>query len=201
MRLLPCGGRALLLELEDLDAVLGLHAALRDDAPRGVRELVPAARTLLVTFDPAATDAERLGDALQAVEFSPGAHGEGELVEIPVTYDGEDLDAVAAHAGLSREEVAERHASGEYVVAFCGFAPGFAYLTGLDERLRVPRRESPRTRVPAGAVAIADAFTAVYPRASPGGWQLIGRSDADLWDVGRDPPARLTPGTCVRFTR
>jgi KipI family sensor histidine kinase inhibitor len=197
---LPCGERAVLVELDDLDAVLGLHAALLADAPRGVTDLVPAARTLLVAFDPAVTDAERLGTALEAVEFSPGAAAQGELVEIPVVYDGEDLDAVADHAGLSREEVVAAHAGGEYTVAFCGFAPGFGYLTGLDERLHVPRRDSPRKRVPAGAVAIADTFTAVYPRPSPGGWQLIGHTDETLWDPDRDPPARLVPGTRVRFT-
>src|SRR4051812_19217841 len=105
MRLLPCGARALLVELADLDAVLGLHAALRDAPPAGVTELVPAARTLLVGFDPAQTTAERLGEALRAVEFEPGAHPSGDLVEIPVVYDGEDLDDVASRAGLSREEV------------------------------------------------------------------------------------------------
>jgi KipI family sensor histidine kinase inhibitor len=199
MRVLPCGERALLVELDDLDAGLGLHAALVASSPAGVVELVPAARTLLVTFDPGATDAAALGEALRAVEFSPGAPASGELVEIPVTYDGEDLEAVASHAGVSSDEVVALHAGGEYVVAFCGFAPGFAYLTGLDERLHVPRRESPRTRVLAGAVAVADVFTAVYPRESPGGWQLIGRTEAPLWDVERDPPARLVPGTRVRF--
>jgi KipI family sensor histidine kinase inhibitor len=199
MRILPCGERALLVELEDLDAVLGLHAALRDAPLEGVRELVPAARTLMVTFDPAAVDARALGERLRAVEFSPGAQASGEEVEIPVTYDGEDLEAVASHAGLSAGEVAAIHSGGSYVVAFCGFAPGFAYLTGLDERLHVPRRESPRKRVPAGAVAVADVFTAVYPRESPGGWQLVGRTAEPLWDVERDPPARLVPGTRVRF--
>ena len=179
--------------------MLGLHAALRTGAPAGVTELVPAARTLLVRFDPGATDAERLGAALRAVEFSPGAPATGELVEIPVVYDGEDLDAVAAHTGLSRAEVVAAHAGADYVVAFCGFAPGFGYLSGLDERLHVPRRASPRTRVPAGAVAIADRFAAVYPRPSPGGWQLLGRTDLTLWDAERDPPALLVPGTRVRF--
>ena len=179
--------------------MLGLHAALRTGAPAGVTELVPAARTLLVRFDPGATDAERLGAALREVEFSPGAPATGELVEIPVVYDGEDLDAVAAHAGLSRAEVVAAHAEADYVVAFCGFAPGFGYLSGLDERLHVPRRASPRTRVPAGAVAIADRFAAVYPRPSPGGWQLLGRTDLTLWDAERDPPALLVPGTRVRF--
>jgi KipI family sensor histidine kinase inhibitor len=200
MRLLPCGARAVLVELDDLDAVLGLHAALAADPPEGVTELVPAAQTVLVAFDPAVTDAERLGAAVQQVAFEPGAHPSGELVEVPVTYDGEDLDDVASHAGLSREEVVAAHAGGDYVVAFCGFAPGFGYLTGLDERLHVPRRDSPRKQVPAGAVAVADRFTAVYPRPSPGGWQLIGRTDVTLWDEARDPPALLVPGTRVRFT-
>src|SRR4051794_11905193 len=118
MRLLPCGARALLVELDDLDAVLGLHAALRDAPPAGVTELIPAARTLLVAFDPARSTAERLSDALQTVEFEPGAHPSGELVEIPVVYDGEDLDDVASRTGLSREEVVAAHHDGDYVVAF-----------------------------------------------------------------------------------
>jgi KipI family sensor histidine kinase inhibitor len=199
MRILPYGERAVLVELADLDAVLGLHAALSDDPPAGVTELVPAAQTVLVRFDPAATDADRVGTAVRERPLQPGAHPRGELVEIPVLYDGEDLDAVAQHAGLTREEVIAIHAGGDYVVAFCGFAPGFAYLTGLDERLHVPRRDTPRTKVPAGAVAIADRFTAVYPRPSPGGWQLIGSTDVTLWDESRDPPALLVPGTRVRF--
>jgi KipI family sensor histidine kinase inhibitor len=200
LRVLPCGERAVLLELDGLDAVLGLHAALEADRPEGVEELVPAARTLLVAFDPARTGAERLSEALRAVRFQPGAPVTGELVEVPVTYDGEDLEEVASLAEMSAEEVVRRHRDGEYVAAFCGFAPGFAYLDGLDEALHVPRRDSPRTRVPAGAVALADRFTAVYPRASPGGWRLIGRTELGLWDVSRDPPAVLVPGTRVRFT-
>jgi KipI family sensor histidine kinase inhibitor len=199
LRILPSGRRALLVELDDLEAVLGLQAALGADLPPGVTELVPAARTLLVAFDPAATDAARLGAALRERPFTPGLPADGPLVEIPVTYDGEDLAAVAEHAGLEPGEVAAAHAAGEYVVGFSGFAPGFGYLTGLDERLHVPRRDSPRTRVPAGSVAIADRFTAVYPRASPGGWRLIGRTELQLWDPRRDPPAVLAPGTRVRF--
>jgi KipI family sensor histidine kinase inhibitor len=200
MRVLPCGDGAVLLELDDLDAVVGLHAALRHGLPDGVTELVPAARTLLVRFDPQATDARRLGEELEARPFEPGAPPSGELVEVPVRYDGEDLDEVAQAAGMSADEVVSTHSGGAYVVAFCGFAPGFGYLTGLDERLQVPRRETPRTKVPAGSVAIADTFTAVYPRESPGGWRLIGRTELELWDVERDPPAVLVPGTRVRFT-
>lgn len=199
MRLLPCGERAVLAELDDLDAVLGLHTALSEDPPAGVTELVPAARTVLVRFDPARTDPRTLGEALRATAWRPGARQDGELVEVAVTYDGEDLEEVAGLAGVSAEEVVRRHLDGEYVAAFCGFAPGFAYLDGLDPALHVPRRDSPRERVPAGAVAVADRFTAVYPSASPGGWRLLGRTGAPLWDAERDPPALLPPGTRVRF--
>jgi 5-oxoprolinase (ATP-hydrolysing) subunit B len=196
---LPCGERAVLVEVEDLDAVLGLNAALEDDPPAGVVELVPAARTLLVAFDPRATTAERLREALADVSPARGARERGPLVEVPVHYDGDDLEEVAKLADLAAGEVARRHREGSYVAAFCGFAPGFAYLDGLDPALHVPRRDSPRTRVPAGAVAIADRFTAVYPRASPGGWRLLGRTELALWDLERDPPALLAPGTRVRF--
>jgi KipI family sensor histidine kinase inhibitor len=199
VRLLPCGERAVLAEVEDLAAVLGLHAALEAAALDGVVELVPAARTVLVAFDPARTDAAAVGAEVRALDWRPGARENGPLVEVPVVYDGEDLDDVASLAGISREEVVRRHLGGEYVAAFCGFAPGFAYLDGLDPALRVPRRDSPRTRVPAGSVAIADRFAAVYPRESPGGWQLLGRTSLSLWDVAEDPPARLVPGTHVRF--
>jgi KipI family sensor histidine kinase inhibitor len=199
MRVLPCGSRAVLVELDDLDAVIGLHAALTAEPPTGVVELVPAARTVLIAFEPGATDAAGVEAAVRALDWQPGAPAEGPLVEIPVVYDGEDLEAVAAEAGLAVAEVVALHAGGEYAVAFCGFAPGFGYLSGLDARLHVPRLDTPRTRVPAGAVAIADRFSAVYPRASPGGWRLIGRTDATLWDTERNPPALLSPGTRVRF--
>jgi KipI family sensor histidine kinase inhibitor len=179
--------------------VLGLHAALAEAAVEGVVELVPAARTVLVAFDPGSTDAAAVGAAVRGLACRPGAREDGPLVEVPVTYDGEDLDVVASLAGISREEVVRRHLEGAYVAAFCGFAPGFAYLDGLDPVLRVRRRDSPRTRVPAGSVAIADRFAAVYPRESPGGWQLLGRTSLTLWDVDDDPPARLVPGTRVRF--
>lgn len=199
VRLLPCGERAVLAEVDDLAAVLGLHAALEAAGLDGVVELVPAARTVLIAFDPARTDATAVGSEVRALDWRPGAREDGPLVEVPVRYDGEDLDDVASLAGISREEVVRRHLAGSYVAAFCGFAPGFAYLDGLDPALRVARRDSPRTRVPAGSVAIADRFGAVYPRESPGGWQLLGRTSLSLWDVAADPPARLVPGTRVRF--
>jgi KipI family sensor histidine kinase inhibitor len=120
-------------------------------------------------------------------------------VEIAVRYDGDDLGEVAQRTGMSPAEVVELHRAGAHAVAFGGFAPGFAYIAGLDPRLHQPRRATPRTRVPAGAVAIADRFTGIYPRESPGGWWIVGYTDAVLWDLEADPPALLVPGARVRF--
>ena len=197
VRLLPCGRRAVLVELDD---VLGFQAALTQSPPDGVVELVPAARTLLVRFDPSVTNAERLGALLRRVSPVDSAAVEAGEVVIPVVYDGEDLDDVAAETGLSVASLVERHTAGSYVSAFCGFAPGFAYLSGSDPLLHVSRRSSPRTRIPPGSVAIAGEYSAVYPSASPGGWRLLGRTDVPVWDVERDPPNLLPPGTRVRFT-
>jgi KipI family sensor histidine kinase inhibitor len=199
VRVLRYGREAVLVELADLGEVMGLHRAVADAPPPGVRELVPAARTLLVSYDPARTSFDALAGALAATGAGVAAAGEGPLVELPASYDGPDLAEVGELTGLSAEEVVRRHAAAGYVVAFCGFAPGFAYLTGGDPVLRVPRRSTPRTTVPAGALGLADGYTGVYPRPSPGGWRLIGHTEAPLWDVERDPPALLTPGTRVRF--
>jgi KipI family sensor histidine kinase inhibitor len=170
-----------------------VYAALRPLKESGrLTEVVPAARTVLVVGDP-------LPD-LAGLLVAPAEEEPGPLVELPVRYDGPDLAEVAALTGLTAGEVVRRHAAAEYTVAFCGFAPGFGYLTGLPARLHVPRRATPRTAVPAGAVGLAGEFTGVYPRRSPGGWQLLGRTDAVLWDADRDPPALLAPGTRVRFT-
>jgi KipI family sensor histidine kinase inhibitor len=199
VRVLRYGREAVLVELADLGEVMGLHRALSDAPAAGVRELVPGARTLLVSYDPARTSFDALAGALHATDIAAATAGEGPLVELPATYDGPDLAEVGELTGLSAAEVMRRHAAAEYVVAFCGFVPGFAYLTGGDPALRVPRRSTPRTTVPAGAIGLADAYTGVYPRSSPGGWQLIGHTEAPLWDTDRDPPALLAPGTRVRF--
>jgi KipI family sensor histidine kinase inhibitor len=187
------------VELADLDQVTGLHAELRRTPPDGIVDLVPAARTVLVVFDRLVTSADKLAADIRGRRIDPGTGPEAGLVELPVRYDGADLAEVARLAGLTESEVATRHSGREYRVAFCGFAPGFAYIAGGDPALRVPRRASPRTRVPAGSVGLADEFTGVYPREMPGGWQLIGRTDAVLWDLDRDPPVLLPPGTRVRF--
>jgi KipI family sensor histidine kinase inhibitor len=198
-RLLPCGDTGLLVELPGLDDVLALHRHLREQPPPGTVDLVPAARTLLVRVEPGA-DLAAVARAVRSARPEPGAGAaEGDDVEVPVVYDGEDLDDVARHTGLDVGEVVRAHTEQVWTVAFAGFAPGFGYLVGEHERLAVPRRESPRTKVPAGAVALAGAFCGVYPRTSPGGWQLIGRTELAVWDLDRDPAALLRPGTRVRF--
>lgn len=202
VQVLPYGDRACLLAVP-AQHVLATDAAIRAAAPPGLVETVPGAASVLAVF--ATPDDLRAARAvLDGLEPRPlGAAATtrraDEVVEVPVTYDGEDLDDVAAAAGCSVAAVVERHTAPTYVVAFCGFAPGFAYLDGLDAALHLPRRDTPRTRVPAGSVAVAGAHTAVYPSASPGGWHLIGRTDLAMWDLDRDPPALLDPGARVRF--
>jgi KipI family sensor histidine kinase inhibitor len=198
IRVLPCGDRALLAEVADLDAVAAVRAALRRSPLPGQVELVPAARTVLVVLDrgPTETDVARLR-RLTLTDAAPA--GEAGAVELPVVFDGPDLADVAALTGRPPAAVIEILAAVEFTVAFGGFAPGFGYLTGLPPELSVPRRTTPRTRVPAGSVGLAGSFAGVYPRESPGGWQLVGRTDAVLFDVDRDPPALLAPGVRVRF--
>lgn len=197
MRLLPSGSRGLLLELDTLEEVLRRYAALQEaDLP--VLDLVPAGRTILVVAD-RGTDLRTLASQVQEVG-SAEQHGEsGASVEIPVRYDGEDLAEAAELLRCSGEELVRRHQEESWTVAFCGFAPGFGYLAGTRFEWDTPRRSSPRTRVPAGSLALAGEFTGVYPRESPGGWQLIGHALVDVFDLDRDPPALLVPGTAVRF--
>lgn len=199
MRIRASGSTALLVELDDLDQVLALHAALRADPPAGVVDVVPAARTLLVVIDPALTGLDQAGAAVRATVPGPVVARAGELVRVPVTYDGPDLGAVAELMGCSRTEVIRRHTAVSWQVAFCGFAPGFAYLVCPQGGWDVPRRDSPRTSVPAGSVAVAGGFSGVYPRASPGGWQLVGHTELAVFDPVREPPALLRPGARVRF--
>ena len=193
------GERALLLNCSP-DGVLGYVAALASARDRGelthVLDVVPGAASVLVLTDgPAGPTAQ----ALAGLVPHQAPAGELDVVDIDVVYDGEDLAEVAALAGLTAEDVVDLHSTATYTVAFCGFAPGFGYLRGLDARLHVPRLGSPRTQVPAGAVALAGGYTAVYPRRSPGGWRLIGRSSIPLFDPWRSPPALLRPGGRVRF--
>ncbi|MGD9480942.1 5-oxoprolinase/urea amidolyase family protein [Shinella sp. G-2] len=199
MRFLPVSLTTILVELADLDETLALFASLEADPIDGIEETVPAARTLMIRFRPEkvtpAALAARIATRDLSAKIAPSEH----LVEIPVRYDGEDLADVADLTGLSVAEVIRRHTESEFTVAFCGFAPGFGYLVGGDPALQVPRRKSPRTRIPAGSVALAGAFSGVYPQASPGGWQIIGTTPVKMWDIDRDPGALFQPGYRVRF--
>lgn len=197
MQILPSGSRGLLLEMDTLEEVLSRYAALQDlDLP--VLDLVPAGRTILVVAD-RGTDLRDLEQQLSRVE--PGKHAarDREPVVLPVRYDGEDLHEASELLGWSPEELVRRHQEEEWTVAFCGFAPGFSYIAGTRFAWDTPRRSSPRTKVPAGALGLAGEFTAVYPGESPGGWQLIGNALVEMFDLDRDPPALLLPGTPVRF--
>lgn len=198
---MPYGPGAVLAEYDDLDTVLAVAQRVRDLALPGVVEVVPAMRTVLVVFDDRGVVAGADRSAVEAalVDTGPAPQHAGPLVTVPVRYDGVDLAEVAARTGRSEAEVVALHCSAEYRVGFCGFMPGFAYLLGLPPELQLPRRSTPRTRVPAGSVAMAAEFSAVYPSASPGGWHLLGTTDLVVWDESRLVPALLVPGMRVRF--
>lgn len=200
-RVLRYGPRAWLVEHADPAA---LASAVRAADREGVAEVVPGATTALVTVE-SEGDAAAIGDWLAdllarvGLDSDRASDPDRAVVDVPVLYDGEDLAAVADASELTVREVIERHSRSIYRCAFCGFAPGFGYLAGLDPALHLPRRPSPRPRIPAGAVAIASHYSAIYPSASPGGWHLIGRTDIALWRSDRNPPALITPGAEVRF--
>ncbi|WP_194822807.1 allophanate hydrolase subunit 1 [Micromonospora sp. S-DT3-3-22] len=200
MRIRPVGRHALLLDCDDPAQVERWRAELwrrREAGGLSAAEIVPAAGTVLLDGvpDPASTAARIAGwtpdPAVTTAEVA--------TVEVPTVYDGEDLPRIAAHWRLTVPQVVHRLESTEFRVAFCGFAPGFAYLTGLPPQYAVPRLPTPRPRVPAGSVALAGPYAGIYPSASPGGWLLVGRTTLTLFDVSADPPATLTPGTRVRL--
>ncbi len=190
------GDRAVLVMCTDLAEVLALDAALRAEPVRGQRDLQPAERSLLVVLDgPRAAAAAAA--VLARLDVPPVSGKSAHVVEVDVRYDGEDLDDVAALTGLSPSGVVAAHTAARWTAAFAGFAPGFVYLVG--DFPAVPRRDTPRTAVPAGSVAVGGAYSAVYPRRSPGGWRLLGRTGVALWDAAADPPALVRPGDVVRF--
>ena len=197
MRVLPMGPSAVIVE-DPPGGPVAWTLGLRLLGVEGLVDVVPAARTVMVRCDSPET-VTSLRDSISLV-VPGGDHGPGaDHVTISVVYDGDDLHEVAKAVGLTTDEVIELHSGATYEVAFCGFAPGFGYLDGLPGQLHLPRRATPRTRVPAGSVAIAAEYSAVYPRESPGGWHLLGTATQSLFDVDRDPPALLRPGTTVRF--
>ncbi|GAA3025597.1 5-oxoprolinase subunit B/C family protein [Microbacterium dextranolyticum] len=199
-RVLPFGDRAVLAECDTLEDVLALHARLAASRPDGVVDLVPAARTVLVHVDPGRLSLAAARAWIARLGTTPVARAaDAPVVELPIVYDGPDIEDVALELGLSAADLAAQHATCEWTVAFTGFAPGFGYLVSDGWTHDVPRRASPRTRVPAGAVGIAAGFTGAYPRETPGGWQLIGTTSAPLFRPDASPPALLAPGTRVRF--
>ncbi len=198
--ILDYGDRALLLQLPTTAEVLSWTAALQRAALPGVIEVVPASRTVLLMLDrPARRIPTRHRLHRLTVPATPPPAEVGAEVVVDVDYRGPDLAEVAERTGMSQAEVVTAHTGTPWRVGFAGSTPGFGYLIGGDPRLRVPRRARLRTAVPAGSVALAGEFSGIYPRQWPGGWQLIGHTDAALWDVHRDPPALLSPGTTVRF--
>ncbi|MFF1252345.1 5-oxoprolinase/urea amidolyase family protein [Pseudarthrobacter sp. NPDC058329] len=192
------GQRALLAELEHPEDVLALQEYLTANPPVGQLEVISAAETVMITCS-TPESARRIRKALLNLVFPPRQHGENALVRIDVVYDGEDLRDVAAHCGLSPEAVLTAHSSQTWTAAFTGFSPGLAYMVGENNLLNVPRRPSPRTSVPAGSVALGGKYSSVYPRVSPGGWQIIGHTQTAMWDLARENPALVTPGTEVIF--
>jgi KipI family sensor histidine kinase inhibitor len=210
----PVGDHALLLELRDNASVHLAARVVRDRFGDRVVDVVPGDQTLLVVWDEGREDADALESNLEALAGDASAFkldsrasgtAHAPVVTIPVAYDGADLEAVAAGMGMSTEAVVELHCSAAYTVAFMGFSPGFPYLLadrdarGVLPLLELPRLETPRTDVPAGSVAVAAGYCGIYPRSSPGGWNLLGRTEVMLFDPERDPPALLEPGTRVRF--
>jgi KipI family sensor histidine kinase inhibitor len=197
---LDYGDRALLLQFDSTAEVLTWAAALRDAALPGVIDIVPAARTVLLTLDGPHRQSTIRGQ-LGTLRVTPDAASTApsEPTVIDVVYDGADLAEVAQRTELTTAQVVDAHTARPWQVGFCGFAPGFAYLVGGEPQLSVPRRAEPRSAVPAGAVGLAGEFTGIYPRRSPGGWQLIGHTDAVLWDIDRPNPALITPGMWVQF--
>jgi len=198
---LDYGDHALLLQFDNTTDVLAWAAALREAALPGVLDIVPASRTVLLKLDGPRRQAA-VRRRLRTLRVDAGMVPTAPAVEpmvIDVVYDGADLAEVADRTGLTTAQVINAHTATPWQVGFGGFAPGFAYLIGGDPRLAVPRRSEPRSSVPAGAVGLAGEFTGIYPRRSPGGWQLIGHTDVVLWDIDRPNPALLTPGMWVQF--
>jgi KipI family sensor histidine kinase inhibitor len=198
---LDYGDQAVLLEFDSTADVLAWAAALREAALPGVLDIVPASRTVLLKLDGSRYQGavRRRLRTLRVAPDTVAAVPPEEPTVIDVVYDGADLAEVADRTGLTTAQVINAHTATPWQVGFGGFAPGFAYLVGGDPRLAVPRRSEPRSSVPAGAVGLAGEFTGIYPRRSPGGWQLIGHTDVVLWDIDRPNPALLTPGMWVQF--
>lgn len=199
MRWLPYGADAVLVQCDSLDEMTAVRATVAAAEVPGVLEVIPGASTVLVVTSPGSKALPEVRALVEAADLANPPAVDPRDVVLDVRYDGADLELVAETAGLGVDEVVSLHTGAEYTVAFTGFAPGFAYLTGLPEQLRQPRLDTPRTKVPAGSVGVAGEFTGAYPRSSPGGWRLLGHTDAPLFDPHAERPVLLAPGDRVRF--
>lgn len=199
MKILTAGRTARLVEVRDLHEMLELYLALENAAIPGVVDLVPAARTVLVIFDANLTTAADLDDRIGGLSLAATSHEPMAPFLVPTVYDGADLHLVCDLMGMTRSEFIECHTGSQWYVAFGGFTPGFGYLVSDTHTVPVPRLTTPRAKVPAGSVAMAGEFTGIYPRSSPGGWQIIGRTTKALFNLDADPPSQLVPGRSVCF--
>ena len=208
LRIREAGDSALLAELQAVvdpavnARAIGIAAAVRAQKIRGVRDVVSTFASVAVAFDPLVVDPSTVRAALREAGELPPPRTTARMIEVPVAYGGEagpDLADVAAFAGCTAAEVIERHTSRTYRVYMLGFLPGYPYMAAVEDRIAAPRRATPRVRVPAGSVGIAGRQTGIYPRESPGGWQIIGRTSLSLFDPGQTPPALMAPGDEVRF--
>lgn len=202
MRVLPAGRAAVLVEVADTDEVLALHHRLRVAAQEvacGLVEVVPAARTVLVEFDPKRTDVATVTALVASLPLTEPPPSDRPEVLVEVRYDGADLDEVCALLGRDRARFVGWHTAQPWQVAFTGFVPGFGYLVRADHRVEVPRLDTPRPRVPAGSVAMAGPYTGVYPRATPGGWRVVGTTEHPLFDPAHPATQPWAPGSRVRF--
>ncbi|CAG9296671.1 5-oxoprolinase subunit B/C family protein [Celerinatantimonas diazotrophica] len=199
MRFLPVNLTALLVELTTLEQAIALHRNLINEPIEGIMQMLPAARTVLIEYDPLYLSKQQLAQQISQRSFEQSSLSLGKLVKIDVEYNGCDLGEVAEYLNLSVNALIDWHTEAPFQVAFTGFAPGFAYLKALGTSLVVPRRNSPRAKIPAGSVALAGEFSGIYPKDSPGGWQLIGQTSQAMWDLKRERPALLEPGDRVQF--
>lgn len=198
-RILPVGEDAVLVQLDDPGAVQNLASSLLAAPLDGIIDIIPAARTILLAFDPMMTDGGRIAAGLGRMDIHPETMPEGRTVDIHMAYDGPDLPSIAEYLGWTEGELIRRHQAMDYRVAFIGFTPGFAYMRGDDPAFILPRLPTPRRRVRAGSVALADDFCGIYPTESPGGWRILGHTPQRMWQPERNPPALLSPGDRVRF--
>lgn len=210
-RFYAAGDHALVVEIgesidpETNDHVRGLMLAIERMREACILDIVPSYRSLLIVYDPILIDYDRLIELIRKAEFGllSTSVSEPRILTIPTLYGGQhgpDIDYVASHAGLTVEDVTELHSSVTYRVYMIGFSPGFPYLGGLPEKLSTPRLQTPRIRIPAGAVGIAESQTGVYPSQSPGGWRLIGQTPIPLFQPDRDPPSLVVAGDFIKFS-